>query len=438
VTHFLPFVILGLALAFSVWRRRTRAGSGTQRKTRGIDIGSGHLGIVGLVAGREVQQRIRGRAFRIATALILVGVAAAIVIPTLIHSKAKPVHMGVVGSLSAAERTAVLNAARSAGSSVEFVDEPNQDAAETALRHGGIKVAILNGANMLVYKADEANSTIVRVVASALGTARAVQAAQLTPAQVNALAGAEALPVHSLRTAKAKTPETATAVISLIVMFVLLSQYLTWTLMGVMEEKSNRVVEVLLATLRPLQLLAGKLLGIGAVVFVQAALVVGVALGLAKAVGSDVLKGASPLTLLAFLLWLVLGYAFYSWLYAAAGSTVERQDQVQTLAIPLALPMMVGYIGSISVVSSGSANAFLKVLAFLPPTAPFAMPTLVALHAVSWWQFIFSVAIVLATTAVTARLAATVYRRAILRTGGRVRLRDVFRQVEAPAGPGVS
>jgi ABC-2 type transport system permease protein len=214
--------------------------------------------------------------------------------------------------------------------------------------------------------------------------------------------------------------------VGIIVLFILLSQYLTWTLVGVMEEKSNRVVEVLLAAVRPVQLLAGKLIGIGATVFVQAALIAAVALGLSAAVGADTLHSPSPQLLGSTLVWLFLGYAFLSWVYAAAGSLVERQDQVQSLAVPLVIPLVVGYVVAISAVASGQASTFLDVLAYLPPTAPFAMPALVALHAVSWWQFLLSVVITLAATVVTARIAATVYRRAVLRTGGRVRLREVL------------
>jgi ABC-2 type transport system permease protein len=68
---------------------------------------------------------------------------------------------------------------------------------------------------------------------------------------------------------------------------------------------------------------------------------------------------------------------------------------------------------------------YFEVLAYLPPTAPFAMTTLVGLGSVTWWQFTLSALITLASVAAVARLAATVYRRAILRTGRRVRLREV-------------
>jgi ABC-2 type transport system permease protein len=208
--------------------------------------------------------------------------------------------------------------------------------------------------------------------------------------------------------------------------FFLLTQYNTWTLIGVLEEKSSRVVEVLLGTVPAVRLLAGKVLGIGLTVFVQAGLAVAVALSIAHATHSDVLHGTTTLSIAATLVWLVLGYAFYSWVYAAAGATVSRQDQVQSLAFPLALPVIFGYIVSLSAATTGNPSLLVHVLAYLPPTAPLAMPTLVGLGAVSWWQFAASAVISLAGTVVVARVAAGVYRRAILQTGRRVRLREAL------------
>jgi ABC-2 type transport system permease protein len=175
-----------------------------------------------------------------------------------------------------------------------------------------------------------------------------------------------------------------------------------------------------------MQLLTGKVLGIGLVAFAQAALILAFALGLAQAVGSDLLHGTGSTALVSTLVWLVLGYAFYCWVYAAAGSTAERQEQVQTLAFPLALPLILGYVLSLTAATSGNASAFFTVLAYLPPTAPFAMPVLVGLGKVTWWQFGASVAISIISTVLVARLATRIYRRAILRTGRRVRLRDVI------------
>ena len=246
----------------------------------------------------------------------------------------------------------------------------------------------------------------------------------MAPAQAAAAVSAQPLPIISLRAPRAaRTTAEATAVIGVVFVFVVLTQYLAWTLVGVMEEKSSRVVEVLLATVRPMHLLAGKVTGIGLVALALAAF----ALGLGAAVGSSLVRGAAPLVVLATLVWLVLGYAFYSWVYAAAGSTAERQDQAQSLALLLSAPLIVGYIVSLVAISGTHASHVVEVLAYLPPTAPFAMPALVGFGQVPWWGFAASVASDVACTIGVARLAAHVYRRAVLRSGARVRVRDLLR-----------
>jgi ABC-2 type transport system permease protein len=166
-------------------------------------------------------------------------------------------------------------------------------------------------------------------------------------------------------------------------------------------------------------------MGIGAAALLQAVSLVVFALVLAKVVGANLVHGTAPVVVGAVLVWLVLGYAFYSWVYAAAGSLAERQDQVQSLVLPLSVPLIFGYIVSLIGVSSGNASLLVKVLAYLPPTAPFAMPTLVGFGEVTWWQFLLSVVVSVVCTVMVARVAARVYRTAVLRTGGRVRLREL-------------
>ena len=389
------------------------------------------LGDAGTVAAREIRERVRGRIFRVGTLLILAVVAAAIVIPTLTHSTAQPQRVGVLGPLPAPLRSSVVTAAKGVGSTVRFEPVPDDTSARTQLRSGTLDLVIVDGRQLLVDHPIGANDTsttaqFVTATAQALGVARALAAAHLTPSQASALTHAHPLPVRSLQPGAAKSKVSPTSVIGLILVFLMLTQYNTWILMGVMEEKSSRVIEVLMAAVRPIQLLSGKVLGIGLVAFGQAALIVAVALVLGAIVGSDILRGSAPLVVLSTLVWLVLGYAFYCWVYAAAGSMAERQDQVQSLALPLSLPILFGYIIAITAASTGDASPLIKVLAYLPPTAPFAMPILVGLSAVTWWEFLASAAISIVCTVGVARLATSIYRRAILRTGRRVRLREVF------------
>jgi len=423
-------VVVVAAIRISRLRRRRRNGASMVRSFSG-PLSSD----VGLIMTREVRERFRGRVFKVTTLFILLVVAAAIVIPVLHNGKAKPQEVGIVGTLSSSLHATVTSSAKSAGVTIRLVSESSVQNAKSDLQSGRINVAIVDGGELLLKSPlsstdNSSGAQLVRSVAENLGIAEAFQKAQLSPVQSETLKQAKALPIKSVEgsTGKsgAKNANEATSLIGIILIFVMLQQYNTWILMGVMEEKASRVIEVLLSAVRPIQLLTGKVLGIGIAALTQATLVVAFALVLSKAVGSTLVHGTAPLVIASTFVWLVLGYTFYCWVYAAAGSMVERQDQIQSLVLPLSLPMIFGYIMALTEASSGAPSALLKVLAYLPPTAPFAMPVLVGFKAVTWWEFLASAIISVICTIGIARLAATIYRRAILRTGGRVRLREVF------------
>lgn len=428
--RWLLYAVIAVAVIARITLRRRKRNGHTARTSASF---SPFTGDVGLVASREIRERIRGRIFRVGTILILLVVAAAIVIPTINKGKATPENVGVVGTLSSTLRADVIATGRSIGTTVKFVSESSLVVAHSNLKKANLDVVIVNGGQLLINRKFAAsdgstNAQFVPALAQSLGQVLALRAAHLSSTQTNILLHAKPLPISSLvrGAPKAKHPVSAASIIGLVLLFTMLSQYNTWILIGVMEEKSSRVVEVLLAAVRPIQLLAGKVLGIGAVAFAQAGLVVAFALILSKAIGSNFLHGTAPLTLASTLIWLALGFAFYCWVYAAAGSMAERQDQVQSLALPLSLPMIFGYIFSITAASSGSASLFFKVLAYFPPTAPFAMPILVSFGDVTWWQFAASAVISVASTFVVARFASNIYRRAILRTGRRVKFREAL------------
>jgi ABC-2 type transport system permease protein len=429
----LPFTIAIVAVVLLVRIGLRRKGQGRSIRLKGIAraIGDRRLfGDAGLVAGREIRERLRGRLFRVVTLILFAVVAAAVVIPTLHTGTTTRQKVGVVAAPPALDAE-LQKLGKVIGLDVVLVREADLSAARAALNAGQLNMVVDGVGSILVQNPISDTDTssgarYVEAVATALGTQQVFAQAGLTPEQGAAVAGAKPWPIESIHPGKvATTTEETTALLGIILIFIILNQYLTWTLMGVMEEKGSRVVEVLLATVRPVHLLAGKVAGIGAIALLQAVSLVAFALVLAKVVGSSLVHGAAPLVVAATLVWLVLGYAFYSWLYAAAGSLAERQDQVQSLALPLSAPLIFGYIVSLIGVSSGHASLLVKVLAYLPPTAPFAMPTLVGFGEATWWQFLLSVAVSVVCTVLVALLAARIYRTAVLRTGRRVRLREL-------------
>jgi ABC-2 type transport system permease protein len=432
--------VVAVAIVLRVWinRRRRRPNAaidagGTGRASQGRMVAlETRLGEVGLVAGREIRERVRGRIFRIGTVVMLLAVAAAIIIPAIHSGSSGPTAqtIGIVGTLPPETGPLIDAAAAENDDAVRLVDEPSLAAAQAGLRTGKVDLAIVDSTQILLNrpaaaKGSHADPGLVQSVADYLGVVAAYHQAGLTSAQASLITKSKPVPVHTLLSGSSRSAD-ATSIVGLVLLFLMLQQYNTWILIGVMQEKSSRVVEVLLATLRPIKLLSGKVLGIGLVALGQATLIAGFALIVGAAVGSDLLKGTGPMVLGSQLLWLFLGYAFYCWVYAAAGSTAERQDQVQTLALPLSLPILVGYVFSVTVAGTGRPDLLFKVFAYLPPTAPFCMSVLVGLHQATWWEFTGSALISVVATVGMAIFAARVYRRAVLRTGGRVKIGELL------------
>ena len=343
MTSVLPYLVLAAALALAgvriVRRRRRSTPRAGTRPTFEIPLHSD----VALVAVREVRERTRGRVFRVGTIIILLAVAAAVVIPTLHHSGSSTERVGVLGPVSAPLRSSILAPGPELGTTVSVTAEPDLRTAEHDLTTGHVDVVLDGTTRVLVNTTPSATDTsmtsqLAQALAFTISLQTNVQASGLSPQQAEPLIHPTPIPITGLHPAhRAESGQTVT-VYGLILIFLLLSQYGTWILLGVVEEKSSRVVEVLLATLRPRQLLAGKVVGIGIVALIQAALILAVALGLGAAVGSDLLHGGNPTNVFATLVWLVLGYVFYCWVYAAAGSLATRQEHIQTLAFPLQLP----------------------------------------------------------------------------------------------------
>ena len=320
----------------------------------------------------------------------------------------------------------VQEAGHLTGTGVTVVPEPSLAAAEAALHSGQLDVVLVNDTEVVVKQVSIAGSsgsggTLPDAIADVAGLSKLL--GQLPP---GAAASGVTLPVRGLTPPSASLSRRLTGLFTVVLVWILISAYGSQIAMGVGEEKSNRIVEVILASVRPIQLLVGKVVGIGVLALTQAALMVAVFLGLGAAVGSSLVHGAAPGIVITGAVFLVLGYAFYCTAYAAAGSLVSRQSDVGTVILPVQIPLIIAYALSYTVIYANGASTFYKVLGFLPPTAPIAMPVLYASGDVPGWQAAISAVLVAAGTVWMARTAATIYGRSILRTGSRVRLREVL------------
>lgn len=379
-----------------------------------------------LVARREINDRGRAKSFWIASALLLVAVAAGAIIPALLAGSHSTARIGIVGGPAAALSQTAREAGRISGTSVTVVVLPSVHAAEAGLRSGTLAAALVGDSEVLVNRQPVTGSSIGTTLAQIGGLQKIY--AQLPPAAAaGAAAHGIALPVHSLSPPTKNLATRITGLTAAILIYVIILTYGIRITIGVGEEKATRVVEVLLTTLRPVQLLAGKVIGMGLLALGQIAAMVAVYLVLGHAVGSPEVRSAATGIVLVAGLWIVLGYAFYCTAYAAAGSLISRQADAYNAALPLQIPLILAYVLTYTVIYASTVNPVFHVLAFIPFTAPVAMPVLVAVGAAPAWQVAVSAVITVASTVWMARLAGAIYGRAILRTGTRLKVRQVLR-----------
>jgi ABC-2 type transport system permease protein len=374
-----------------------------------------------LVAARERRERMSARSFRVSTAILVLAIAGAVGIPALIGGGDSAAKVGVIGSDTRALSGTVRQAAAVLDKPVRITVFTDRAAAQGKLRRGDLDVLYIGAREVLIeQKPAEGSSDDKASLAGAI--AQLARAPSLPISQQ-----ARALPVRGLKAAPTSLATRLTGLAVVVLIYLLVFIYGQRITSGVVEEKSSRVVEVLLASVRPSQLLTGKVLGMGITAFAQVAALLVTFLVVATATGSDLINGAALGVVLVGALWLVLGYALHCTAFAAAGATITRESDASNVTFPVALPLLLAYMLSFGTIFSGSPSTLFRVLAYLPPTAPIASTTLYATGDIGLPQVAIAALICLLATIATARVAATIYERSILRTGARVRLREALR-----------
>ena len=387
-----------------------------------------------VLALREMTERAKSPAFKVTTAILLISVLLAIVLPQIIGGGGGPRQVGVVGDVSPSLRTAVTGAVPEGDPAVELRSYPDRTAGDQALKDGDIAALVVDP-NTIVWKRDPSPS-LSAVLSSAIAQQRLAQRADelgLTDQQV-ATMFAPAAPTSTSLDGTTDTEDRGArigiATIGLILLFVSMNFYGGFVLTGVVEEKANRVVEVLLARVRPWELLAGKVIGIGLLGLIQFVLLAGVALGALTFIDLPSVPSSAYPMIGAVFVWFLLGYAFYSVAYGSFGSLASRMEDAQSAVGPLTVFLLLMYFMSFGALENPEAT-WVTVVSFLPPAAPLLMPVRTALLPVPFWQQALAVVIMLAGIYGFVRLGGRLYRNAVLRTGGKLSIKDAWRGAAA-------
>ena len=386
-----------------------------------------------LVAKREIREATRATSFRVTLIISAVALAAIIVIANLGDDE-PTTHDVVVAGADADDRAATIEeVAGAAGIGVDVTTAADDDAARAAVDDGDADVAVSADNSRLTTRepvdldGDSDLARLLNVLRANIALDNGLADVGLTPEQAAAVRAAPPPEVDAVQdedTDEIDGGRIATATITNILLFILLQSYGSWVLTGVTREKESRVVEVLLAVITPRQLLFGKVIGIGAIALLHAAVLIVTALVTTRIMGVDLTDGIALDDLALAGVWFLLGYALYCSAYAAAGSLVSRVEDAQSAAFPIMLPLLFGYL--VSFTAAGGANTLMWVLAFIPPTAVVAMPMLYAVGEAPLWAMVLSMALTVAATVLVARLAARIYARSVLQSGKRVGWRQAL------------
>lgn len=386
---------------------------------------------VGLVAGREVRTRLRSKAFIITTVATLVLLVGFSLVMKLVGGGSDSTVGLTGGSTSLA---APLKAtAESIGQSIETREIHDEPAGRRQVDDGTLDALLVgDGSNIVVVvkkDIDEKLRGTLNVLAGQLALNQQIVDLGGDPARVaTAVAGAKA-EVRPLEPPfDYNGQQLVLGMIAGVLIYMSLLVNGQSVAQGVVEEKSSRVVELLLATIQPWQLMAGKVLGIGLVGLIQMLVIGGV--GVVAGLGLGVLTisvGAAVGTVAWLVVWFLLGFFAYSLVFAALGALVSRQEDVGGVTTPPLMFVILGYVLGISILPSDPGNKLIETLSIVPLFAPTLMPMRLAMGGVPVWQAALSVALVVALIPALVWLSGRVYRNAVMRSGGKVRLRDALR-----------
>lgn len=386
-----------------------------------------------IIAGRELTTRLRSKAFRVMTAIVLF-----IIVATVLAFQLLP------GIGSGGSKVGVLqadhsfggqigSAATAVGADIDPVVVADEDAGRAQVADGTIDALAItqpNGQIEVVVESELPPSVQAALTVASRNIVQdnAIRALGGDPATVSAAIAQAGITVEVL--APPKQYDVQQLVLGgaagiLIYLSLMIGGQLV--AQGVVEEKSSRVVELLLAAVRPWELMVGKVLGIGALGLIQIVVYGVVGVGLSSALGTLTISiSAAAGTVVWLIVWYLVGFVMYAFAFAGAGALVSRQEDAAGVIMPITSFVIVGYVIGIVVLPNDPSNGFAEVMSIIPLFAPTLMPMRLAMGGVPGWEAALALVLALAMIPLLAALAGRIYRNAVIHIGSRVPLRKAL------------
>ena len=353
---------------------------------------------VWLVAAREIQARLRSKAFLISTGILLLISIGSVVAGGIASQNQTAPKVAVVGSAAqVVEQT----------ESFTVVKADDAPTAEALVRAGTVSAAVVPST-----RADALLG--VRIIA-------------LDSPPLGVLAALSVTPAVSLLEPTSRQSGGLVYLVSLsfgLVFFMSAITFGSTIAQSVVEEKQTRVVEILMTTIPVRALLGGKVVGNSIMAFGQIVAIGSlVAIGMATT-GQIGLLGAVGPSIVWFAVFFAFGFVMLAALFAATASMVSRQEDVGSATSPVLFLVMIPYL---LVIFFNDNPAVLAIMSYIPFSAPVGMPMRIFLGTALWWEPLLSLAVLLASTAVVILLGSRIYSNSLLRMGARVTLRQALR-----------
>jgi len=409
------------------------------------------------VIRREYLERVRSKAFVIGTILGPILLSGMMIVPVVIARQGgKLLRVAVLdkgGELQEAAEDA-LRAARFDGEprfDIQPAGEGSVEAREAELREAMVEGRIdgylllledtVRASTATYYGRTVSNLNDLSLMGEKLG--EVVVAERLADAGLDrsrAKSLTRSLSLHKIpltEEGEGKELGIADFLLPIVLLMILYTSILMWgqgaVMNSIIEEKSSRVIEVVASAVPPTQLLAGKLLGVGAVGLTQflvwAVSLFGVSLAATGPLaGTLPLPEITPLILFSFVAFFLLGFALYASLYAAIGAAVNTVQEAQYFVFPVIIPLVMGLVCFPIVIESPDGN-FAVVLSLIPLLTPLLMFLRIIVLQPPWWQIALSLALLGASILGTLWVSARIYRVGILMYGKKPTFPELMRWV---------
>ncbi|MFB9930235.1 ABC transporter permease [Amycolatopsis halotolerans] len=383
---------------------------------------------VRLVAKREINARLRTRSFVVSTAVMLLLLLGYVALQAFLAGDRETTRVALAG-----QAQGIATQLENNDRHLKIVLVQSESDGLTQVRDGDVDALVSGSASRPRVIVKSTLDTQLRTVLDNIAQQQVLDAqlysANLDPAAVHQAVSATHADVQALEPVDPQAgTKLVTGIVVAILLYISIMTYGMFVAQGVVEEKSSRVVEILLATVRPVQLLLGKVVGLGLVGLAQLAILAVAGLIAGGVSGVFSISSVALGTLGWGLVWYLLGFLLYAMLYGAAGALVSRQEDTQAVVGPVNIALVSGFVAGISLLTQAPHGTATRVVSLIPLLSPILMPARIALGAVEPWEVALSLVLTIALIAVVTWAGARVYRNGVLRVGSRVRLVDALRR----------